>query len=53
MKIHHLGIACISIENTMKYLENIFPKMTFKEILYDPIQEAKLTISNKSNGILK
>tara|TARA_B100000287_G_scaffold428494_1_gene480009 strand:- start:605 stop:988 length:384 start_codon:yes stop_codon:yes gene_type:complete len=51
MKIHHLGIACLSIEKTIKYLENIFPNITFKDILYDPIQNAYLTISDKYDGM--
>ena len=51
MKIHHFGIACLSIKKTIKYLKHIFPNISFADVLYDPIQDVHLTISNRIVGM--
>lgn len=50
MKLHHIGIATGDIENTKKYMQNLFNIENISETVYDANQDARLCMLRMTDG---
>jgi methylmalonyl-CoA/ethylmalonyl-CoA epimerase len=44
MKFHHIGIACKDINEQLNLIKIIFPEAILKKPIYDPLQNASLSL---------
>jgi methylmalonyl-CoA/ethylmalonyl-CoA epimerase len=51
MKIHHIGIACSDIEEAIQEFSDYHKIIRKSEIMFDPLQNAKLCLINTDTGL--
>ena len=51
MKFHHVGIATLSIEETLTYIREVFDIKDISEVVYDEKQDASLCLVTLTDGV--
>ena len=51
MKLHHIGIACESINTGIKDVRKIYDVVNISEVVYDERQKASLCLIETRNGL--